>query len=70
MLENRKIKLLICIMYKLHNSYFVLFGNFVIWGFLDFYINLLMEQKINGHMFKLVWHFQAAPRRTIKSRDK
>ena len=30
-----------CIMYKLYNSYFVNFGNVVILGFLDFYINLL-----------------------------
>ena len=27
-------------MYKLYNSFFVLFGKFVIWGFWDFYINI------------------------------
>ena len=37
----RKIKIIICIMYKLYNSYFVIFVNcvnFVIWGFLYLYI--------------------------------
>ena len=39
--ENRKIKFLFCIMYKLYNSYFVFFVNFVnfvILGFWDFYL--------------------------------
>ena len=34
--ENRKIEYIFCIMYKLYNSYFGMFGNvvhFVIWGF-------------------------------------
>ena len=39
MFENRTIHFfLFCFMYKLYDSYFVIWGNFVILGFFDFYI--------------------------------
>ena len=52
---SKHFKFLFCNRYKLYNYYFVFFGifeNFVILGFWDFNINLLMliEPKINGHI--------------------
>ena len=40
-------------MYKLYNSYFVIFGLFIMFVFVYEFINLLMlmEQKINDHIY-------------------
>ena len=49
---------LFCVIFKLHNPYFVIFVNFVILGFLYFYIHVFFpwdKQKVNCHIYIYIY---------------